>query len=413
MSAQTTADLAPPAEKTGGEHAAVKAVPWYQRMGPWLGIATGPGVYILGGALAEQLPPLTLALVLPLGTLVLTSLIVSHGVLARRRRENMVREVRRVLGPGLGSRLLNLVMALSLIGWFSFYSGIAGFSLANLLSLPGWAGSLLLVTALFILSELGLTRWNALVWVTTLAALSAAAVALIVVNPSPQAPASGTFQMTSLLWGVGSIIAYSIVFAVRIGDFTWDLESDRDLIKSGIAFAVPFMIALLIGVILYRRAGESNLAQLLSQSESAFLGHIFLLLAVISPSLSNIYSVSFNIRDLAPLPHRAAALIIVVIGFVLGANRFDLRLIRFLQWMGTVLPAVLAVLLATTVLPRKPPPATAIAAWLLGTVATFFFELWGMETYLWAGAAVSLVSLLALMFLVGRTGVSTEPAQSE
>lgn len=411
MSTQATADPAPPG-KTGDKQA-VKAVPWYQRMGPWLGIATGPGVYILGGALAEQLPPFTLALVLPLGTLVLTGIIVSHGILARRRRENLVREVRRVLGRTLGAKLLNLVMALSLIGWFSFYSGIAGFSLANLLGLPGWLGSLLLVTGLFVLSELGLTRWNALVWVTTLAALAAAFVALIVVDPAPQAPASGPFQVTSLLWGVGHIIAYSIVFAVRVGDFTWDLESDRDLIKSGLAFAIPFMIALVIGVILFRRAGESNLAQLLSQSESAFLGHIFLLLAVISPSLSNIYSGSFSIRDLAPLPHRAAALIIVLVGFVLGANRFDLRLIRFLEWMGTVLPAVLAVMLATTMLRQKPTPAVAFIAWAIGVLATFFFELWGMETYLFAGAAVSLISLLALTFLAQRAGPSTEPMQSE
>jgi hypothetical protein len=246
-------------------------------MGPWLGVATGPGIYILGGNLAANLPPLMLALVIPLGTLVLTSLIVMNGIASRRRREYLVAAVHRTLGRGLGARLLNLMMALSLIGWFSFYSGLSGFSLANLLGLPGWAGSLLLVLSMLLLSEVGLTRWNALVWVTTLAALASALIALFIITADPHPAAAGVVAAGPLFWGIGSIIAYSIVFAVRCSDFTWDLQSDREVVKSGAVFYLTVVIALLIGVALYRRTGEANLAELLARSGSAFstlLGHV-------------------------------------------------------------------------------------------------------------------------------------------
>lgn len=393
-----------------------KRVAWYHRMGPWLGVATGPGIYILGGNLAAHLPPLALALVIPLGTLALTSLILLNGIASRRRREYLVAAVHRTLGRGLGARLLNLVMALSLIGWFSFYSGLSGFSLANLFGLPGWAGSLLLVASMFLLSEVGLTRWNALVWVTTLAALASAVIALLIVSPDPHPAAEGVTGAGPLLWGIGSVIAYSIVFAVRCGDFTWDLESDREVLKSGGVFFITVVIALLVGVALYRRTGEANLAQLLAQSESAvttLLGHIFLVLAAISPSLSNVYSGAYAMRGVAPIPLRLAALIIVVVGFILGANRFDLQLIQFLDWMGTVLPAVLVVLLASAVLPRKPPPGVAIAAWLAGSLATFLLKRTGVEAYVLVGMVFSLGGLVGLNFLVRHARLAPGALPSE
>jgi len=371
-------------------------VPWFRRAGVWIGIATGPGALTVGGGLAAQLPLPTLLLVVPLGGLALTALAVAQGVSSRRRREPLSRQAANTFGPGAGAGLLNAVMALGMMGWVSFYVGIAGFSLANLLGLPGWAGSLLVAAILLALSEMGLDRWNQLVWLTTLSALGAAIFALVVVGARPVTESMTGIHLDGLLWGVGSVVAYGIVFAVRAGDFTWDLRADSDVYKAGTMLLFPLLIFLGIGAVLYRTVGDWNLADILANTPSAALGHLFLILSIVAPALSGFHSGTLAIKNLVPLSRRQSNGLICAVAFLLGATRFDHQILLFLDLLGAVLPPVLVVMLLMPILEGKVSRVTALAAWLLGAVTAVLLKLQGQTAHMVVGAIVSIATLVIM-----------------
>jgi len=372
-------------------------VPWYHRAGIWIGIGTGPGVVVVGGGLAANLSLAVLLLAIPIGALTLTALAVGQGIISRRLRLPLVGRASHAFGPGFGSKLLNLMVALSMMGWFSFYVGISGFSLSDLFSLPGWAGPLLISTTFFILSQLGINRWNFVVWITTLSALAVAIIALLAVgvNPTP-GPING-FTTTELLWGIGTVVSYGIVFAMRTSDFTWDLKSDSDVIKSGISMLIPFLILLGIGVLLFQATGDWNLADILAQKPAAALGHVFLILAVVSPSLSGLHTAVLAIESVSPLKRQQGLVLMCLVGFILGATRFDHHLLWFLDWRGAVLPPALVVMLAAAIPPQRPSATAAVTAWLVGAAVAVVFKAEGQLAHIVVGAVVSLVVLKAMI----------------
>ena len=374
-------------------------VAWHQRIGPWLGVATGPGAYILGGELASRFPTWSFVLIVGLGGLLLTLLLALNGVVHRRRRQRFVLYAAHVFGTQSGKWLLNGLMLLSLLGWFSFHIGISGFSLATLLKGPGWLGALLIGCFMLLLNFIGIRRWNALVWVTSGAALSSVFVALAVVPFTPVSAPSLASPLT-LVWGVGSVIAFSIVFAVRCGDFTWDLADDREVLKTALAFYLILSFALSIGALLYRRTGGSNLAELLAQSPAAWLGHVFLILAAVSPSISNIFSGSLNLEALMKLPPWLSALLITIVGVILGATRFDLRLLPFLGWVGTVLPPLVVVMIGIYTLKIRPLASQTLLAWLLGAAVAVLLRIIDSQIYVIAGLVVS-SSWILMLYRVG------------
>jgi hypothetical protein len=342
------------------------------------------------------LPLAALFLVMPVGVLTLTALAVAQGISSRRRREPLSQQAANTLGPGTGAGLLNAVMALAMIGWVSFYVGIAGFSLATLLGLSGWAGAFLVASILFTLSEMGLDRWNQMVWVTTLSALAAAVFALLVVGARPVTEPMAGIHPNGLLWGVGSVVAYGIVFAVRAGDFTWDLRDDPDVVKAGMTLLFPLLIFLGIGAALYRTVGDWNLADILANTPSAALGHLFLVVSIVAPALSGFHSGALAIKSLVPLSRRQSNALICAVAFLLGAMRFDHQILLFLDLLGAALPPVLAVMLLMPFFEGKVSRVAALIAWILGAVTAALFKLQGQSAHMIIGATVSIATLWIL-----------------
>jgi hypothetical protein len=384
-------------------HPSPSMVSWYRRAGIWIGIGTGPGVIVVGGGLAANLSLPVLLLAIPIGALALAALAVGQSVMSRRLRLPLAGRAVHAFGPGFGAGFLNLMVALSMMGWFSFYVGISGFSLSDLFKLPGWVGPLVIAIALFILSQLGLNRWNFVVWITTLSALAVAIIALLTVGAKPASATGGGFTLSELLWGIGTVVSYGIVFAMRSSDFTWDLATDADVVKSGLAFLIPFLILLGVGVLLYQATGDWNLADILAQKPSAALGHLFLILAVISPALSGLHSASLALESISPLRRRHSVIVMCIVGFILGATRFDHHLLWFLDWRGAILPPALVVMLAVAMLRQKPSASAALTGWLVGAAVAIVLKAQGQLAHIIVGAVVSLVVLKVMMMLSGKT----------
>lgn len=372
----------------------VIAIPWYKRAAIWMGMGINPASISLGGGLATVLPFSPLLPIMVIGSLLLTGLAMAQGISARRRRQALGRRAAQTFGLGWGAGVLNLAMALGMIGWGGFHNGVSGASAASLFGLPAWAGSLLIAVAVFVLSELGVNRWNALLWITTLAALALAVSALIITNAHPSWQGGQPFTLSQALWTIGTIITYAIMFALRSPDFTWDLNSDADVYKSGAIFLLSLLVGISVGAILYQATGNWNLADVLASEQSATLGYIFLIIAVASPLLSGMHSGVLALQALLPINKRLGIAFICLTTFALGATRFDRQFLPFLDVLSALLPPALFVMLVVAWWKPNSSTRTALWAWLAGAAVALVFKLQGQLLHMPLGALVSIAVLL-------------------
>ncbi len=368
-------------------------VAWYQRAGVWIGIGVGPGTFTVGGALAANLPLKSLLILIPLGTLALGGLTIMQAAVSRRRRERSNERAVSTFGNNIGSIFFNLVVALGATGFVSFYVGLAGFAAATLLNLPGLVGALLVAAGLYVVNSAGLDRWNSLVWLTAISTIVVTIFTFYSVGTAWAPDRVSSIDMGSVLWAIISIMNYGLFFALRSGDFSWDLDSDAEVVKAGLSLCLPLTIFLFIGALVYRAAGDYNIADILSRSHSPWLGNLFLIISVIAPVMSGFHSGGLAIPTFLPLGKRGSAILIAAVGFVFGAFRFDRALLLFLDLLGACIAPALVVMLLMAALKNHPSRASALAAWLLGSAAALFAKWQGELSPVLVGAAVSIVAL--------------------
>lgn len=380
----------------------IHPVSWQRRAGVWLGISINPAAVSVGGGLAIHLPLRDLLWLIPLGAAVLTVVCTAQGVAGRRRGQRLNQMASATFGTPWGAGLLNLLMGIGMMGWGGFHGGVSGASAAQLLHIPGWAGALLVATTVFILAELGVNRWSAVSWLTTSAALGLTIFALSAVDLTIPQEVAPVINWQDWLWGMGTIIAYATLFALRNSDFTWDMASDADVWKVSSTLFFPLIFSMGIGALLYHATGHWNIADILSTTRSATLGHIFLLFAVTAPLLSGLYSGALALSSVTRLHLRYATAMICTTTFVLASLRFDQRLLPFLGINGAALGPALGVMLFVHLLPRKPPTQIAFFAWVAGAMTAILCQIQGQASAILLGAGVSLL-LMSVYAILGVT----------
>ena len=383
---------------------------WHQRAGVWIGIGVGPGTFTVGGALAANLPLRSLLILIPLGALVLGGVTVAQAAVSRRRRERSNERAVSTFGNNIGSIFFNLVVALGAVGFVGFYVGLAGFAAATLLNLPGPVGALLVAVGLFVVNSAGLDRWNSLVWLTAISTVVVTLFTFYSLGTAWAPDRTSSVDIGSVLWAMISIVNYGLFFALRSGDFSWDLDSDSEVVKAGLSLCLPLVIFLFIGALVYRAAGDYNIADILSQSHSPWLGNLFLIISVIAPVMSGFHSGGLAIPTFLPLGKRGSAILIAATGFVFGALRFDRALLLFLDLLGAFIAPALVVMLLMVWLRNRPSRAAALAAWLVGSAAALLSKWQGELSPVLVGAGVS---ILVLVISIGWTRVTTRTIQTE
>ena len=358
---------------------------------------------MVGAGIASQVGP---AVALPAvigGSLVVYALGAAHGLEALRTRAAMGASVRRVFGAGAPSALFTLAIVLAMIGWCGFYLGVGGAALSDLLSTSQVGGALFLGAVCTALALLGQNTWNSLVYLTAGAAvaLTVFTVTAISASPPPEFPQSSFGE--GVVTGIGGVVAYAIVFTMRTPDFTVDLEAPRDVWLAGLTMLVPLAVVMSIGVWLYRRTGLFDIAGVLRRTERPEAGQIFLALSAIAPAVTVIYSSAISIESMRRIRHELAVLAISGAAFALGAIRFDLRLLAFLQALGAVVPSALAVMLVHPRLDPAPSPLLSLGAWIAGSVCALAVR--PIEPF-WGFVVGGLVTAASL-WMSSRIGVPT------
>jgi cytosine permease len=320
-----------------------------------------------GAAVTGRVGPAIAIPAVVTGCLVLYFVCVTHGLQAFRSRTPMGTSIRAIFG-GRSGWTLTTIMVLAMIGWCGFYIGVGGAALSDLISMPPVVGSCALGMVVMGLSLLGQERWNPLTYLTAGCAVALTIITVVAVPNNPP-PTIELDPVVGFMAALGGMISYAIVFAMRVPDFTVDINRQSGVWIVGLTMLVPLLALAVLGVSLYARTGLFNLADLLAGTERPEAGQLFLTLSTIAPSVTAVYSGAISIESLVRMPHRAAMAAVAVCATVLGATRFDQSLIGFLEVLGAVIPPALVVMLLAPRLARSPRSPHPLLAWTSGAAA--------------------------------------------
>ncbi len=342
------------------------SAPWYLRLGAWVGIGTGPGALMSGGGAAQVVAQGWLWVALAVGGITLTGLAVAHAWVGQRRGVATVGLARQALGGRAGAGAIGVMIAVGTTLWTGFYVGVASGAMGYLLDVPAWATAIPIAGVLWAIHRGGFERWNAVVVLTGLASLAVGVLVFLGVpdRGAPAAPAGGA---VTILAGAGAIVAYAAVFCVRVPDFTYDARRGRDALLGGGALLVTLLIFLALGAGIFLRAGSWELADLVNRTRVPAGGALLLVLSIVAPSVSGIHSAALALDHLVGWTEQRSSLVVAAVAALLGATRFDLRLLGFLSVLGAVVPPVLPVLLLRS---DRHHDVDAWVAWALGAAAS-------------------------------------------
>ena len=375
---------------------------WPSKAGAWFGLGASPGSLLLGAELAARH-----AGPVPLGTLLagialMAALLWAQGQLGLApplgEGEPLTHLSRRYVSSLL-HRVLGLLLAGGMVGWYGFNVGLGGAALSALLDLPGPAGPLLLGLPVLAVALNGLRGWNALSTAATAAALALVAV-VVAELAAPAAPVTlTTGPARSLLADIGLFVGFVSVFSVRAPDFTAGLAGRGDLAWCVLLLCLPLAVVVLAGAGLHLGTGSSDVVALLASPQGAAYGNLLIAAATVGPTFTTLVSGSLALDAVGRIRSRHAMLLITTLGLALAITRFDQRLAGWLTILAAVLPPVVVPLGVEAARRRRgraarliplwswaPGSAVAVAMTLLGLPAAPLAGLGtaGLATALWA-----------------------------
>lgn len=313
----------------------------------------------------------------------------------------MVSLARRTFGGASGTRALAALIAVGVTGWTGFYVGVASGALGRLLGIETAVIGLGLAGFIWIIYRTGRDVWDALVALTGLAAIAVAVLVFTGVPDLGSSPPATGVRLGPVAAGAGAIVSYAAIFAVRSADFTWDVRRERDVVRAVMVMVVTLLLFAGLGAGMFVRAGAWDLADLANRTRYSEAAVILLAVSAVAPSVSALHSGGLALELLTRRPAGTGAGAVALVGGVLGAWRFDLLLLPFLEVLGIIVPPILATMLVKR---SGQPGGHAWISWAAGSVGAAVATLLG-----WPGPVViGLVVAAAVMRSLASTTLESD-----
>jgi hypothetical protein len=356
-----------------------------------------------GGGVAELVPHGLLWVSLVAGAASLTALAVAQAFVGQRRNAATVALTARAFGGQAGPRLAAGMIVIGATLWAGFYVGVASGAVGYLARAPAAWAAPLVALGVWVVHRSGFRRWNVFVALTGVAALVVGVLVFVGVPVASTPPPAVQGGWPAVLIGAGAVVSYAAVFSVRVPDFAWDAPRRRDVVFCGGTLLATLLVFLGLGAGVYLRAGSWELADLVTQTRLPIAGAALLLLSVVAPTVSGMHSTALAVEQVAGWAHRWTTALVAVVATVLGATRFDLQLLPFLDLLGALVPPLLPVLLLDP--GGRRGRAWAWGAWLSGAVLAATMLVAGMPAHVLVGLGLS--ALVAGMARLRRSTPST------
>lgn len=328
----------------------------------------------------------------------------------------------------VGSSLVGLAIAVSLIGWFGIQSAISAESLAGLMPgvMPIWAWSLvfgLAVTAIVVfgfhgmqmLANITVPLFLILVGWSSATELSRHSIVELMNQPPPGEP-------MSVFAGTAIVAGGFIVGAIITADMTRFNRSPADVVKQTVVGMTlgEFVIGM-AGVLLAHAAGTGNVVAIVTSSVGV-VGLLIILTGTLKINDWNLYSSTLGLLNFVStafnraLPRATTTVVIGVTGTVLAAVGILQQFTGFLIVLSAAFPPIAGIMIAeyffvkrwrpmldqtreSGALPDTAPRIvpTTLVIWLM-SAAIGYFVLWGIPSI------TSLVASFVLPLIAGKLG---------
>jgi cytosine permease len=385
---------------------------WIRRVGPWVGIGTSPVALMVGGGAAEGVEGGRLVAAILVGVAALTALAVAQGVLGQRRRQRLLPLAARSLGQEGSRRLASPVLAVMMVGWFAFNTGVAGAGLGRLVGIPDRLGTAIFAALMLAVAWYGL---DALSWVALAAGVATVALAadgVRIALSERDGPLLGDGVPAGdlgFLPAVAIMVGYGAAFALRTPDFTWDLGRPRHVAWCGLAgLALPLAAFAVAGAILEIATGTWDLVELLERLGSPTVAYAFVAVGFTGSVLTNLHSGALSLQETSPrVGHRAGLVLVAVAGTALAMIRLAEWMVPYLTALALAAPCLIGVLWldeARGVHTRGGYRRLGVAAWAAGVAVGLGLYALDSPAALPAGLAAAAAVAAAPLLRRGRRG---------
>lgn len=398
------------------EDFALSRVPTTERK-HWFGIAiqrfgqvSALSQFLLGATLGYALGFWEAALAFLLGSIILEVIMCIVGMIGQKEGLQTSLLARWTGFGEVGSSLVGLAIAMSLIGWFGIQSAISAESLDSLMpgAMPLWAWSLifgLLVTFIVVFGFVGMQLlanitvplFLILVGWGIISELRNHSLIDLINSPPPGDPIS-VFQGTALV--AGGLIVGAIITA----DMTRFNRSGLDVVKQTVVGVTlgEFVIGM-SGVLLAHAAGTGNIVAIITTSVG-WVGLLIIVSGTLKINDWNLYSSTLGLVNFVSTTFNRSlsrvwtTIVIGVIGSVLAAAGILGRFVDFLIILSAAFPPIAGIMIAEYffvrkfrplldetrehgLLPAVAPrivPATLVI-WLISALVGYYFT-WGIPS---------------------------------
>ncbi|MBX6354005.1 MAG: cytosine permease [Thermoflavifilum sp.] len=351
----------------------LERVPWQDRRS-WIGIATmrfgqlsALSQFLLGATLGFGMTFWNAFWALTLGAVILEVLSIFIGIAGMREGLSTTLLIRWAGFGRVGSVLVSLVIAISLIGWFGIQNQVFAEGLSQLLGGPVWAWSIvtgLLVTVVVIFGflSMGYTAYIAVPLFVLVALYSVGSAFTHYSLPDLVAMAPPGPHI-SIAAGASMVAGGFIVGAIITPDMSRYNRSAADVVKQTVVgITLGEYVIGLVGVLLAHAVKSGDVITIV-MSTSGVIGTIILVTATIKINDWNLYSSSLGIVNLADtmfgkrISRAAVALVFGILGTVLSVLGILTHFEGFLTVLGVAIPPVGAILLTEYFVVRRFEPA--------------------------------------------------------
>ncbi len=348
---------------------ALSRVPQSERK-HWFGIATmrfgqvsALSTFLLGAALGFGMDFWTAFWAITLGALILEVTSIFVGIAGMKEGMSTTLLVRWTGFGKLGSMLLSIVIAVSMIGWFGIQNQVFATGLNQIVGGPVWMWSIvtgLAVTLIVVFGilSLGITAYITVplfllvIFYSISNVLTQFSIGELIGMPTPG-------PTISLATGASMVAGGFIAGAIITPDMSRFNRSVGDVIKQTVVgFTLGEYIIGLIGVILAHVAQSSDVISIILGT-SGILGTVVLISATLKINDWNLYSSSLGIVNLYDLGfgkrvnRTLVTIILGVIGTLLSVLGILNQLEGFLVLLGVALPPVGGIMTAEYFLVRR------------------------------------------------------------
>jgi len=358
----------------GADDYALERVPEQARY-PWWTVAvqrfgqlSDLTVFLLGATLGAGMSFWGAFWSLTLGSVILELVAIFAGI-AGVREGLSTSVLARWTGFGrLGSALIGLVVATSLIGWFGIQNAIFASGLNSLMSgVPVWAWSIVTGLAVTVLVVYGFKWMGWVAYITVPAFLLLAGWSIVgELSKHSLGDLLGTQpfgEPMSIATGATIVAGSYIAGAVLTPDMTRFNRNRADVVKQTVVSITLGQYVLgLVGVILAYAIRQADVVQIFAATSGA-LGVIILVSATVKINDWNLYSSSLGfVNTLSTLfklrvSRVAATIAIGVVGTALSAAGILDRFADFLTVLGVAMPPIAGIMVAEYFLVRRWRPA--------------------------------------------------------